>query len=475
LIRALTRRLFFAALTVGMVVTSAGQVSAFPFTNLLNLAITNGTAPYAGLILAGSVLYGTAENYGGGPGGGSGTVFRINPDGTGFTNLHAFSGSSDGGQVYAGLVLAGNILYGAAYSGGKFNSGTIFALNTNGTGFTNLYHFSAGATSLPYTNSDGAYPSAALILSGNTLFGTTTTGGTYGQGTVFRLNTNGTAFTNLYSFSALNPSTSTNTDGAVPYSGLVISGSTLFGAAYEGGFSGCGSIFSLNTDGSGFTYLFNFNGGDGTGPYASLILSGNTLFGAALYGGSGEAGTLFRLNTNGSSFTNLHVFSSTSGANSTNTDGATPYAALTLADNTLYGPTGAGGASGNGTLFQVNTDGTGFTTLYNFTALNTNTSTNTDGAVPRGSILLSGDILFGTANTGGNSDGGTLFGFYLPPPLTITRSAAGVVLSWPANSAGFVLQSAPTATGIYSNIPGASSPYTNPITASPQFFRLTHP
>ena len=63
-----------------------------------------------------------------------------------------------------------------------------------------------------------------------------------------------------------------------------------------------------------------------------------------------------------------------------------------------------------------------------------------------------------------------------PPPLpqlTITRSGANVILTWPTNAAGFTLQSAPALTGTFTNIPGATNPYTNPIAGAQQFYRLS--
>src|ERR1035437_2624021 len=89
-----------------------------------------------------------------------------------FTNLHSFTGS-DGVNPYAGLILSGNTLYGTAYQGGSSGAGTVFAVSTDGMGFTNLHSFAG-------YSSDGAYPLAGLILSGNTLYGTTFNGGSSG-------------------------------------------------------------------------------------------------------------------------------------------------------------------------------------------------------------------------------------------------------------------------------------------------------
>src|SRR5205814_7582510 len=107
------------------------------------------------------------------------TVFALNTDGTGFTNLHSFTAlsngnygtNSDGGSPHAGLILSGNTLYGTASQGGSSAAGTVFAVNTDGTGFTNLHSFTATSSDYPYTNGDGARPRAGVILSGNTLHG----------------------------------------------------------------------------------------------------------------------------------------------------------------------------------------------------------------------------------------------------------------------------------------------------------------
>src|SRR5438093_1419551 len=101
-----------------------------------------------------------------------------------------------------------------------------------------------------------------------------------------------------------------------------------------------------------FTTLHSFTGGDGAGPEVRLILSGNTLFGTAIQGGSSGFGTVFKINTNGTGFTTLHTFTA-------GDDGSSPIAGLTLSGNTLYGTASSGGSSGSGrgTVFSVNTDG----------------------------------------------------------------------------------------------------------------------
>src|SRR2546428_10366169 len=61
------------------------------------------------------------------------SVFAVNTDGTGFANLHSFNPNlgSDGANPHAGLILSGNTLYGTAAGGGSAGNGTVFAVNTD--------------------------------------------------------------------------------------------------------------------------------------------------------------------------------------------------------------------------------------------------------------------------------------------------------------------------------------------------------
>jgi uncharacterized repeat protein (TIGR03803 family) len=144
---------------------------------------SDGAYPKAGLISVGGTLYGTTQN--GGTEGkvkhcasGCGTVFAITPSGT-ESVVYRFQGESDGASPEAGLIAVGSTLYGTTYyGGGKSDSGTVFALTTNGTE-TVLHRFGEG--------SDGKNPSASLTDFNGTLYGTTASGGASGDGTVFSL------------------------------------------------------------------------------------------------------------------------------------------------------------------------------------------------------------------------------------------------------------------------------------------------
>src|SRR5665213_2543528 len=330
--------------------------------------------------------------------------------------------------------------------------------------FTTLHSFTS--------SSDGEYPYARLILSGNTLYGTAKIGGSSGNGTVFAVHTDGMGFTNLHNFTG-------GGDGARPYAGLILSGNTLYGTAFQDGSSGAGTVFAVQTNGTGFTTLHSFTGGgNGANPSAGLILSGNTLYGTAYVGGSGGDGTVFAVNTHGTGFTNLHNFTALS--NSTNSDGTDPFAGLILSGNTLYGTAVGGGSLGYGTVFALNNNGTGFTNLHSFTG-------SGGGVHPEGGLILSGNTLYGTTELGGYNDNGTVFSLSLgsvsasAPTLTIVPSGTNVVLTWPTNAAGFTLQSTTNLVSpvVWSTVsPGpivvnGQNTVTNAVSGTQKFYRLS--
>jgi uncharacterized repeat protein (TIGR03803 family) len=286
----------------------------------------------------------------GGGSSGTGTVFKVNTDSTGFQLLHSFSGGSgDGALPNGSLTLADSILYGMTTYDGSSNAGVIFKININGTGFQVLRSFTGAA-------GDGGSPYGSLILSGSTLYGMSAGGGNIGPGpsgwgTVFKISTNGTSFQLLHSFPIGGVP-----DGDSPNGSLALSGSTLYGMATYGGnasgSSGGGTIFKINTDGTGFQVLRMFDVSDGYWPRGSLTLSGSILYGMTWTGGPGTPcgspggdGTVFQINTNGTSFTILHAFD-----DSCSHTGGSPGGSLVLSNYTLYGMIPSGGI-GYGLVF----------------------------------------------------------------------------------------------------------------------------
>jgi len=251
----------------------------------------DGSGPEAGLVQAANGdLYGTT-NVGGtqGHAGGSqgdGTVFRMSPRGA-LAATASFNGA-DGCGSYAGLVQATDgDLYGTTAHCGAFDGGTIFRMSTSGAPVL-LYSFcSQGFPSC----TDGSYPwgGALVEASDGNLYGTTSEGGAYAEGTVFSVTPAG-ALTTLYSFCAQGLCK----DGERPYAGLVQgTDGNLYGTTYYGGAYDSGTVFKITPAGT-LTTLVSFTNGEW--PYAGLVqATDGDFYGTTEFGGASDAGTVFRL------------------------------------------------------------------------------------------------------------------------------------------------------------------------------------
>ena len=311
------------------------------YTGILSFTLTNGSTPFGRLLEgADGSLYGTTSAGGANS---SGTVFKVNKNGSSFIVLHDFgSATGDGNTPFAGLVKGSDgVLYGTTGGGGSGGVGTVFKLNQDGSGYSVLHSF------VGFAGPQGSFPFAALVLgSDGVLYGTTYFGGANGLGVLFKLNADGTSYTVLHDF--MGPA---GNDGRPPLAELIEgTNGMLYGTTYFGGTNDSGTVFSLSTGGTGYSVLYNFTGdGNGGEPWAGLVqgAQGN-LYGTTRFGGAADLGTAFRLNTDGSGYTVLHSFIGTP------KDGAQPGAALWLAgDGTLYGTTHAGGSYNDGTLFKI--------------------------------------------------------------------------------------------------------------------------
>jgi uncharacterized repeat protein (TIGR03803 family) len=407
-----------------------------PLNNGLSL---DGANPAAGLVVSAGLLCGTTLN-----GGlqGAGTAFYLSLDGTNFSAFRSFTNAPDAGNPQADLMVAGSRFFGTSFGGGSSGAGAVFGGQTNGS--LSVLRSFAAVNADNGTNAGGASPNALVVIAGGTLYGTTTAGGAAGNGTLFSAATNGSALSVLHDFSALDCVAGTNGDGAVPCGGLVLSGDTLFGTASAGGAGGNGVLFSVKTNGSAFTTLYSFTtmdrltgtNADGAIPLGSLLLCNGALYGAASAGGYGSSGLVFALGTNGSGFRVLHHFSPADALTGTNTDGSRPVATLIGSGNMLYGTAAAGGAGGSGVVFSLNTNGNAFKTLYSFRPTDPATGTNAEGAYPVASLLLLGNSLYGTAFGGGPGAEGTVFRLPLPPATitsTVRNSDSSLTLFFAGN------------------------------------------
>jgi uncharacterized repeat protein (TIGR03803 family) len=310
----------------------------------------------------------------------NGTAFKITSGGT-LTTLYSFTGGNDGAYPFAGLVWSSDgDFYGATYAGGTNNNGTVFKI-TPGGAFTSLYSF-------PGTN-DGASPDAALTQgTDGSFYGMTRGGRANGYATVFKITPNGT-FTNLYSF----------TNGLVgqePGGALALGSDGNFYGTTTGTLSqGDGTVFKMTPNGT-LTVLYLFtNGYDGDYPEGALVEGmDGSFYGTASYGGSNNNGTVFKIGSNGT-LTTLYSFT---GGN----DGGWPETGLILGkDGNLYGTTYAGGTNGDGTVFRITTNGM-LTSLYSFFDSNY-------PPIVSGLALGWDGCFYGTTSFGGSTDNGTVF------------------------------------------------------------------
>lgn len=298
--------------------------------------------------------------------------------------LHTFTNSPDGSGPES-LTLTNGILYGATQYGGTTYNGTIFSISTNGNGYNILREFSGDPI-------DGSAPNDVAV-SGATVYGTTRFGGTlnYNAGTIYKVGADGNNFAVLRSF--------TNTDGANPLAGLILSGTNLYGTTYLGGTNGNGTIFRIGTNGMNFTVLHNFtNSVNGANPIGFLMQRSATVYGVTAHGGAFGNGTVYKMNTNGSAFTVIHNFTNTP-------DGASPATGVLLVSNLLYGTTQFGGAHSAGIIFKMTTNGANYQILASFDSL----GDNTNGSQSLAQLFFTRGLLFGGTGSGGISNAGVIF------------------------------------------------------------------
>ena len=386
------------------VISLASLAHGQSFRVLHSFSGSDGSWSAAAPVLIGSTLYGAAAQ---GGDNGDGNIFQIHTDGTGFSVLHSFSGTTTGdGYAPYGLTVAGSTLYGAELSG------HVFKLDTDDNSFAVLNNVTSGL--------GGSNLYAAPTVSGTTVYGAAFAGGSgpgIMDGLIFSMGTDGTGLTVLHQLS--------NTDNPYlsrPAGSLVVDGSTVYGTAQ--GFIGWSGIFKMATDGTGFTTVHTFVGGANDGAYmrGGLTLIGSTLYGATCNGGVANEGTVFKVNTDGTDFTVLHSFAGT--------DGASPWGgSLSVSGSTLFGTTYAGGTAGDGTVYEINTDGSGFQVLHSFAG------GASDGRSPERGVVTDGSALYGATTYGGPTDQGVVFALTIPEPasfilLGISTASLAVFGCW---------------------------------------------
>jgi uncharacterized repeat protein (TIGR03803 family) len=189
----------------------------------------DGAYPFGELTVDGNTLYGTTYD----GGGGFGTIFSIDTDGSNYETVYTFGGTN-GDSPNDGLVLIGDTLYGTTYTGGASGAGVIFSVKKDGTNYRVLHTFED-------TVDDGGWPYAPLLLVDDVFYGTTINGGTSNDGVIFSIKVNGGNYKILHSFDYGPPG-----EAAYPYGRLVIVNDTLYGVTESGGADYLGTIFSFS-------------------------------------------------------------------------------------------------------------------------------------------------------------------------------------------------------------------------------------
>jgi uncharacterized repeat protein (TIGR03803 family) len=304
----------------------------------------DGASPEGSLVYKAGNFYGTTTL---GGVSNAGTVFEVTLSGE-ETVLYSFPGKAGGSNPVAGLAIdkAGNV-YGTTTAGGSSGNGTVFKLaipTVAGGPWTGQVLYSFG------TGSDGAIPVAGVTLdpAGN-LYGTTSAGGSYGYGTVFEVSPSTPNWTEkiLHHFELQN-------DGGVPYAGLILSSGSLYGAATEGGGGGSnggGTVFKLSPSKGGWTFsvLYGLYGWNISGSFRNVLMKSGKLYATTHCDGADNSGTVYELTESGGKWTYNPLYLFTGGS-----DGQYSFSNLVSdSQGNLYGTTKQGGAQGHGTAFKV--------------------------------------------------------------------------------------------------------------------------
>jgi uncharacterized repeat protein (TIGR03803 family) len=280
-----------------------------------------------------------------------------------------------GASPYGALIISGSTMYGITTVGGSPGSGCIFSISTAGTNDTNLHNCNS---------SIGDNPHCSLVRIGGMLFGTNFYGGPDENGNVFSIDTNGNNYKDILDF--------TGSNGRDPFGSLTVVGNLLYGFSGGGGAHGFGSVFSIDTNGNNFIDRYDFTSAEGE-PQSALILSGIKLYGMIPNGGTKEDGCVFSIDTTGNGYKDLHDFNDTAGYQ--------PFGDVTIAGGVLYGMTSSGGANDSGCIFSVDTSGNGFKDLYDLNGVS--------GWNPFGDLTIVGDLMYGMTKFGGKYGEGVVF------------------------------------------------------------------
>ena len=386
----------FRLLLWTVIVNCAYSVGAVQYSLKTVASFTgdNGGIPVGRLISdSGGNLYGTTQQ----GTNNSGTIFEVAVGSNNVITLGTFNGIN-GSQPAAGLIFdsAGGLVGTTTQGGFNYRQGTVFQ-------WSSLTHQISVVAEFDGTHGGISSEPVIADASGN-LFGTTDAGGTFNQGTIFKVAAGSHTVTTMVSF--------TNTNGSGPASSLYMDSlGNLFGTTGNGGTNNVGVVFELPFGATQTTTLVTFNGTNGAGGTSGLTADADgNLYGVTVAGGPQNNGVVYKLAAGTHTFSILATFGGT-GVFAPEGDLAID-ASGNLFGISRHGPTGAQSNNDFGTVFEVAAGTHAISAIATFNG--------TNGAYPAGGLIVDtrGNI-FGTTQHGGPDNYGTIFELSpVPEPST---------------------------------------------------------
>lgn len=355
--------------------------------------IENGAT--ADLVSDGSKLYGILTSAGIYE---KGQLYKVDLNGANYETLKTFGlNSTDAKLPNRQLLLSGSTIYGVSSEGGDYNQGTIFSISKTGADFTILHSFDRDL--------DGS-SSNNLLLKDNFLYGVNAFGANENVGCIWKLSLSTLIFTKLRYFTG-------NEDGGIAQGTIATDQQYIYGSTISGGANNYGTIFSyeIGSDNT-FTILHDFISPISA---ANLIYANSKIYGATAYGGDYNAGSLFSMTIAGE-YSTLYSFTG-------NEDGSIPYGAPYYYNGKLYGTTA------DGKIYSYTLATSVFSVLHS--------AGYDDGAEIQAGLILIGNSLYGVASSGGTNSNGTLFTLHnysnqsiiLPAAPTTLNTLSGTIIN----------------------------------------------
>ena len=332
----------------------------------------DGSGP-VGLLLVGQYMYGAT--YSGGAAG-NGTLFRFDPATATLKVEHVFGHGTDGSQPGAPLIDVSGVLYGATYSGGAHGDGTVFSFDPATEQEAVVYAYTARTV-----NGIGG------LLSANGLL--------YGIGNeLFSVDPATGQAKTIYPFQYPHD---------FPNFSLIEAGGLLYGTTGETGVDENGEVYAVDPATGAYTTVLNFPGGTASVTSGVIKINGS-LFGTASAGGVNALGSIYKVDLATGVVKNIYSFNGS--------DGAHPEAGLINVAGIFYGTTSTGGPSNEGpvsslgTVFSFDPAKHKLTTLYQFSG---DENGGENGGNPVCALTLDNGALYGTTYGGPFAYFGTLF------------------------------------------------------------------